>query len=49
MNQYENALAGGAVEDFDATLAQFQQALRDAGIDEIVAAKQEQLDAFLAG
>ena len=49
VNQYENALAGGAVEDFDATLAQFQQALRDAGIDEIIAAKQEQLDAFLAG
>ena len=49
VNQYENALSGGAVEDFDATLAQFQQGLRDAGIDEIVAAKQEQLDAFLAG
>lgn len=49
VNQYENALAGGAVEDFDATLDQFQQALRDAGIDEIIAAKQEQLDAFLAG
>ena len=32
VNQYENALSGGAVEDFDATLAQFQQYVADGRI-----------------
>ncbi|WP_099203773.1 ABC transporter substrate-binding protein [Scatolibacter rhodanostii] len=48
VNQYENALASGSVTDFEGTLAQFQQGLKDAGIDTIIAAKQQQLDAFLA-
>lgn len=48
VNQYANALASGSVEDFEGTLAQFQQSLRDAGIDEIIKARQEQLDAYLA-
>lgn len=34
--------------DIDETLPVFQQALRDAGIDDIIQAKQEQLDAWLA-
>ena len=48
VNQYANPLAAGSVEDFDATLAKFQEDLKAAGIDEIIAARQEQLDAFLA-
>lgn len=48
VNQYANAILSGAVDDIDATVAAFQQALRNAGIDEIIAAKQVQLDAFLA-
>ena len=47
VNQYANPLAAGSVEDFDATLAKFQEDLKAAGIDEIIAARQEQLDAFL--
>lgn len=47
VGQYREALASGSVDDFDGTLAQFQQALKDAGIDEIITAKQAQLDAFL--
>lgn len=45
--QYYLPLINGEV-DVDATLSVFQQALRDAGIDAIVAAKQAQLDAWLA-
>ncbi len=48
VSQYRQAIACGAVEDIDAAVAEFQQALRDAGIDDIIAAKQAQLDAFLA-
>ena len=47
VNQYANPLAAGSVEDFDATLQKFQEDLKAAGIDEIIAARQEQLDAFL--
>ena len=47
VNQYANPLAAGSVEDFDATLKKFQEDLKAAGIDEIIAARQEQLDAFL--
>ena len=45
--QYYLPLINGEV-DVDATLPVFQQALRDAGIEAIVAAKQAQLDAWLA-
>lgn len=48
VNQYANSLAAGAADNYDSTLDQFQQALKDAGIDKIIAAKQEQLDTFLA-
>ncbi|HWT73596.1 MAG TPA: ABC transporter substrate-binding protein [Mobilitalea sp.] len=48
VNQYANAIAAGAVNDYAGTLADFQKALKDAGIDKIVSAKQEQLDAYLA-
>ena len=34
--------------DPDELLPQFLEALDDAGIDDVIAAKQEQLDAFLA-
>ena len=45
--QYYLPLINGEL-DIDATLPVFQQALRDAGIEDIVAAKQAQLDAWLA-
>lgn len=48
VNQYANALAAGAVDDYAAALDEFRQALKDAGIDKIVAAKQDQLDAYIA-
>lgn len=48
VSQYGDAIKGGAVEDMDAAVAQFQSALKDAGIDEIIAEKQAQLDAFWA-
>jgi putative aldouronate transport system substrate-binding protein len=48
VSQYKNPIASGAVNDYDATVAEFREALKAAGIDEIIAAKQEQLDAFLA-
>ena len=47
VNQYANPLLSGAVQDVDATAEQFRQALRDAGIDEIIAVKQAQLDEYL--
>ena len=36
------------VGDPEELLPQFLEALDDAGIDDVIAAKQEQLDAFLA-
>lgn len=47
VDQYYLPLINGEV-DIDETLPVFQQALKDAGIDEIVTAKQAQLDAWLA-
>ncbi len=47
VDQYYLPLINGEV-DIDETLAVFQQALKDAGIDKIVAEKQAQLDAWLA-
>jgi putative aldouronate transport system substrate-binding protein len=46
--EYTLSLEFGMV-DVDSTLPRFQRALKDAGIDEIVAEKQRQLDAWLAG
>lgn len=45
--QYYNPLMYAEV-DISQTLPEFQQALRDAGIDTIIAEKQKQLDAWLA-
>lgn len=45
--QYYTPLMYGEV-DIDSTLPEFQQALKDAGIDDIIAEKQAQLDAWLA-
>ena len=46
-NQYYLPLINGEV-DVDEILPVFQKALKDAGIDAIVAEKQAQLDAWLA-
>lgn len=48
VNQYQNAIYAGAVDDTDAAVAAFQKALKKSGIDKIIAVKQAQLDAFLA-
>lgn len=48
VNQYRMLLEWGFVEDVEATLAEFNQALYDAGLQSYMDAKQEQLDAFLA-
>lgn len=45
--QYYTPLMYGEV-DIDSTLPQFQEALKSAGIDKIIAEKQSQLDAWLA-
>ena len=45
--QYYTPLMYGEV-DIDSTLPEFQQALKNAGIDDIIAEKQAQLDAWLA-
>ncbi len=47
VNKYFNALEGGAVEDYTATLDAFIEELKASGIDKIVECKQQQLDAFL--
>ncbi|HUM83564.1 MAG TPA: ABC transporter substrate-binding protein [Lachnospiraceae bacterium] len=47
VKQYAYGLEVGAV-DIDTVLPEFQQALKDAGIDKIIAEKQTQLDAWLA-
>ncbi len=47
IKQYSGALSSGS-GDPDELLPQFLEALDDAGIDDVIAAKQEQLDAFLA-
>ncbi|MBQ9612179.1 MAG: ABC transporter substrate-binding protein [Lachnospiraceae bacterium] len=48
LNQYLSSLEYGMVDDLDGYYQDFLGALKDAGIDEVVAANQEQLDAFLA-
>ena len=45
--QYSGALYSGS-GDPEELLPQFLEALDDAGINDVIAAKQEQLDAFLA-
>ena len=47
VSQYNNPILSGSVQDVDATAEQFRQALKDAGIDEIIAVKQAQLEAAL--
>lgn len=47
IDQYYLPLINGCV-DIDTVLPEFQAALKDAGIDDIIACKQEQLDAWLA-
>ncbi len=47
IDEYFKALVYAEI-DYDAHLGGFQQELKDAGIDKVIAAKQEQLDAFLA-
>lgn len=44
--QYRAALEVGVPDDMDATYEEFKQALKDAGIDAVVAEKQKQLDAY---
>ena len=46
VNKYHKALLCGALNP-DETLPQFNQELKDAGIDAIIAEKQKQLDAWL--
>ncbi len=47
VQQYQIALDAGAV-DVDTVLPEFRQALKDAGIDKIIAEKQSQLDDWMA-
>lgn len=47
VSQYYTPMMYGEV-DIDSTLPQFQEALKNAGIDQIIAEKQSQLDAWLA-
>ena len=46
--QYAPALDSGSSTDWQADLATFRAALKDAGIDDLIAAYQAQLDAWLA-
>ena len=46
INQYLNSLMSGSVE-VESTLEAFNKALYDAGMQNIIDAKQAQLDAFL--
>ena len=48
IDQYKPMLSSGAVEDVDAAYAEFMEALTAAGMDEVVAEYQSQLDAWLA-
>ena len=48
ISQYRMLLEWGFVDDVEATLDEFNQALYDAGLQNYMDAKQEQLDAFLA-
>lgn len=46
--QYKKALETGSV-DIDKVMPEYMAALKAAGVDKIIKAKQEQFDAFLAG
>lgn len=48
VSEYRPVLETGMADDVDATLAEFNSALKDAGIDAIIAENQAQLDAWLA-
>jgi putative aldouronate transport system substrate-binding protein len=45
--QYEDAIGNGEVEDVEASIAEFNKALYDAGLQTIIDEKQKQLNAFL--
>ena len=47
-SEYQKPLAYGAVSDLDASIKEFNDKLYAAGLEDIIAAKQEQLDAWLA-
>jgi putative aldouronate transport system substrate-binding protein len=47
IKQYQKALETGSV-DYEKVLPQYISALKDAGVDKVVAEKQKQFDAFLA-
>lgn len=47
MSQYLSSLEYGTVDDLDSYYEEFKNALKDAGIDTLIAANQEQLNAFL--
>ena len=48
MTEYDKVLATGAVKDFDASYKEFMDKMKAAGLDEVKAALQADLDAFLA-
>jgi putative aldouronate transport system substrate-binding protein len=48
VSEYRPVLETGMVDDVNATLAEFNEALKSAGIDKIIAENQKQLDAWLA-
>ena len=47
MSQYLSSLEYGTVDDLDSYYEEFTSALDDAGMDTLIAANQEQLNAFL--
>ena len=47
MSQYLSSLEYGTVDDLDSYYEEFTSALDDAGMDNLIAANQEQLNAFL--
>ena len=48
MTEYDRVLATGAVKDFDTTYNEFMEKMKASGLDEVKAALQADLDAFLA-
>lgn len=48
ITEYRPVVETGMADDVDATLSEFNTALKDAGIDKIIAENQAQLDAWLA-
>lgn len=47
MTEFDKVLATGAVKDFDATYTEFMDKMKASGLDEVKAALQADLDAFL--